>query len=74
MMKLNATEQRIFGIIRSDVCGQCGTSWDGNCEDHRERCEAGYERQAKKIYWQIVRPLVDELQKERLNRGLDNQG
>ena len=54
---MNETEQRIFDIIKTDVCGQCNAGWDGDCPKHRSRCEASYERQAREIYLRVVLPL-----------------
>ena len=55
---MNPTEQKIFDIIRADVCGQCPSLTDGPlCRKHQPRCHAGYERQAKAIYAEIVKPL-----------------
>ena len=55
-------EQQIFDIIKKDVCGTCQTSWDGDCSKHVERCEAGFRRQAKAIYEQVVRVREGERQ------------
>jgi hypothetical protein len=57
---LNPTEQRIYAIIRADVCGICNAS-PFECEHHSDRCYAGYERQAKAIYAEVVRPLEDDV-------------
>ena len=62
---MNPTEQRIFEIIRADVCEECPEHKKhplaSACPRHRERCYAGYERQAKKICRQIIQPLEDGL-------------
>ena len=59
MMRTPA-EQKIFHIIRDDVCGMCMQRpdfHDAGCKHNRPRCYAGYERQAREIYRQLVRPL-----------------
>jgi hypothetical protein len=55
---MNPTEQKIFGIIRDDVCSRCpGQSEPHECDRHRRRCESAYERQAREIYLRVVKPL-----------------
>ena len=60
---MNPTEQRIFNIIKADVCGMCLeralAGHSETCRDHQPRCYAGYERQARAIYKQIVKPLIE---------------
>ena len=58
---MNPTIERIFEIIRADVCGMCikAPCWSADtCKGHERRCHAGYTRQAKAIYEQIVQPLL----------------
>ena len=67
---MNPTEQRIFDIIRADVCGMCpGSTANQNlkilknkCEYYRPSCYAGYQRQAEAIYEQVVKPLMLSLE------------
>ena len=54
---VHPAEQRIFAIIRDSVCGECPASGRKECGRHRLRCYAGYERQAREIYRQVVQPL-----------------
>jgi len=62
---ITPTEERIFDIIRADVC--CGTckANAGACDENISRCYAGYERQAREIYRQVVQPLEKELKNAR---------
>ena len=56
---MNRTEQKIFDIIRADVCGHCSADvWE--CERHTRRCYAGYKRQAREIYLQVLEPLEEK--------------
>ena len=50
---LNPTEHKIFDIIRADVCLSCNAT-ARECDAHAPRCHAGYRRQAKAIYEQVV--------------------
>ena len=60
---MNQTEQRIFEIIRADVCRECGAGGTPACHlIHRDRCHAGYKRQAKAIYEAVVKPLKEDLE------------
>ena len=59
---MNPTEKRIFDIIKADVCGMCphvtvNVSFSLSCNLHRDRCYAGYERQAREIYRLVMAPL-----------------
>jgi len=61
------TEQRIFYIIRDDVCGQCQsrTEWlQADCNHSCPRCYEGYTRQARAIYQQVVKPFEDREQRK----------
>lgn len=40
----------IFDVIRSVVCARCGKRNEPICRQHRQRCEAEYDREAHAIY------------------------
>lgn len=49
---------QIAEIIQADVCGNCPSNAE-DCKKHKPRCYAAYERQARKIYRQVVEPLAN---------------
>ena len=67
---MNASERKIFDIIKGEVCGKClqlyldagQTEEDQKkfCPLHMQRCYAGFERQAKEIHRLVVAPLEEK--------------
>jgi len=65
---MTPVEQRIFDVIRADVCGRCAEAYDAalephsaTCASHKARCYAGYERQAREICRIVVQPLEHKI-------------
>lgn len=59
-------QNKIFEIIKNIVCVSCGRDDTDICQKYKKRCFSLYKREAEKIYNEVVKPLEDKNNYERL--------